>query len=91
MSDEAEVPAGQPETLAEGYIRLVRMALPMTGDTQAELRQWWRGETLRRREYGLTPEQEALLADLCRERLASLPPGDPPAPRPVRRRTRALI
>ncbi|MEE9481930.1 hypothetical protein [Methylobacterium ajmalii] len=90
MSDEA--PVAQLETLAEGYIRLVRMALPLTGSTQAELRQWWRGETLRRRQYGLTPEQEALLADLCRERLATLPPGETaPARNAAPARRRALI
>jgi hypothetical protein len=57
-------------TLADAYCALARSAIGMAVTAQ-QLRNWWRDETLRRHQYGLTPEQEVDLANQCQLRIRS--------------------
>lgn len=55
---------------ADAYCLLARSAIDMAVTAQ-QLRNWWRDETVRRHQYGLTPEQEAELASQCQLRIRS--------------------
>lgn len=55
---------------ADAYCLLARTAIGMAVTAQ-QLRNWWREETLRRHQYGLSPEQEADLASRCQIRIRS--------------------
>jgi hypothetical protein len=66
---------------ADAYVYLcMTFAMDEVG-TQWDLREWWRTEAERRRSYGLSPEQEAGLAEHYRTLIWQLPEGGPRAPR----------
>lgn len=56
---------------AAAYCRLARVAI-QAARSHGELKQWWRAETVRRNQYGLTQEQTASLAGLASTRVSEL-------------------
>ncbi|WP_298962475.1 hypothetical protein [uncultured Methylobacterium sp.] len=53
---------------------LARFAIERAA-SPAVLRQWWRGETVRRVQCGLSPTQEQELAQACRLQVERLQPA----------------
>lgn len=56
---------------ATAYCGLARVAI-QAARSQGELRQWWRAETVRRSQYGLTDEQTRDLATRASDRVSEL-------------------
>jgi hypothetical protein len=56
---------------AAAYCGLARVAI-QAARSDDELRRWWRAETVRRTQYGLTQEQTQELASLCSARVSEL-------------------
>jgi hypothetical protein len=56
---------------AAAYCGLARVAI-QAARSNGELRQWWRAETVRRTQYGLTQDQVQGLANLCSARVSEL-------------------
>lgn len=56
---------------AEAYCALARIAIGKAR-TGKQLRDWWRKQTVKRHQYGLSKEQEAELAALCRARIEAI-------------------
>lgn len=59
---------------AEAYMALARFAIAQAATPQ-DLRLWWRNETVRRVQCGLSPDQERELALACRLQVERLTPA----------------
>jgi hypothetical protein len=56
---------------AAAYCGLARVAI-QAARSHGELKQWWRAETVRRTQYGLSDEQTKWLASLASTRVSEL-------------------
>jgi len=56
----------------DDYVRLATLVINTFIESREDMEDWWRGEKDNRKKYGVTPEHEMKLAQVCKDRLAAV-------------------